>query len=394
MGCYRLTIHSRKRFKTISSKVLHCSVSYFQKSPMKAITLTAVSLIFLCVQCKHKKPDTIENKEVISEAEKGLNDEPIITDLFTADPSAHVFEGKLYLYPSHDYESGIHNNAAGNHFDMRDYHVYSTDKIGGEVTDHGVALDIKDVPWAKRQMWAPDAAERDGTYYLYFPAKDAEDIFHIGVASSSRPEGPFKAEASFIEGSYSIDPSVFEDQETHYMYFGGIWGGQMQWYQNNKFKGKEDNYPSDNEPAISPKIVKMSDDMLSFAESPKDVLIVDRDGNPLLQADTERRFYEGAWVHKYNGKYYLSYSTGDTHKIVYAIADSPYGPFTYQGVVLNEVLGWTNHHSIVEFEGKWHLFYHDSSLSGGQTHLRSVKVTELIYNEDGTIIPLNKMVKE
>jgi hypothetical protein len=70
---------------------------------------------------------------------------------------------------------------------------------------------------------------------------------------------------------------------------------------------------------------------------------------------------------------------------MYAIGDNPYGPFTYQGVVLEPVLGWTNHHSIIEFNGKWYLFYHDSSLSGGQTHLRSVKVAELHYNPDGTI---------
>ena len=94
-------------------------------------------------------------------------------------------------------------------------------------------------------------------------------------------------------------------------------------------------------------------------------------------------------MHKYNGKYYLSYSTGDTHLLVYAIGDNPYGPFTYQGVILTPVLGWTTHHSIVEFKGKWWLFYHDASLSGGKTHLRSVKVAALEYRPDGGIVTID-----
>jgi hypothetical protein len=105
----------------------------------------------------------------------------------------------------------------------------------------------------------------------------------------------------------------------------------------------------------------------------------------LLQGDTERRFFEASWMHKYNGKYYFSYSTGDTHFICYAIGDNPYGPFTYAGKILNPVVGWTSHHSIVEFEGEWYLFYHDNSLSKGITHLRSIKVTKLIYDENGFI---------
>ena len=90
-------------------------------------------------------------------------------------------------------------------------------------------------------------------------------------------------------------------------------------------------------------------------------------------------------MHKYRGKYYFSYSTGDTHFISYATGDSPYGPFTYKGVVLNPVEGWTNHHSIVEVKGKWYLFYHDSVLSKGVTHLRSVKMAPLQHDAQGRI---------
>ncbi len=309
----------------------------------------------------------------------------LVDNLFMADPAAHVFNGKIYIYPSHDIESGIPENDLGDHFDMRDYHVFSMETIDGEVTDHGVALDIKDVPWAGRQMWDTDAAYKNGKYYLYFPVKDKTDIFRIGVAVSDKPEGPFVAEPHPIIGSYSIDPCVFEDVDgQHFMYFGGLWGGQLQRYRNNKAQecGAE---PADNEDALCSRVVKMADNMLGFAEEPKDLVILDENGNPLKAGDHERRFFEASWMHVYNGKYYFSYSTGNTHKLCYATGDSPYGPFTYQGVILMPVVGWTTHHSIVEFKGKWYLFHHDSIPSGGRTWLRSMKVIELEYNEDGTI---------
>ena len=318
--------------------------------------------------------------------------EPLVTHIYTADPSAHVFNGKIYIYPSHDTAMNTPENDMGDHFDMQDYHVLSMDNIGGPVTDHGVAISKKDIPWAGRQLWAPDAAFANGKYYLYYPIKDKQDIFRIGVATINDPAGPFKAEANFIKGSYSIDPAVFKDDDgKFYMYFGGIWGGQLQRWATGKYEGangSKTDLRKDEEPAIGPRVVKMSSDMLSFAEPVKEIRIVDKDGKPLIGKDHDRRFFEASWMHKYNGKYYFSYSTGDTHFICYATGDSPYGPFTYQGVILNPVIGWTNHHSIVEINGKWYIFYHDSVQSGGKTHLRSVKVTELHYNADGTIQPI------
>lgn len=337
----------------------------------------ASSLLAACGSQQTKEEATYSADDFIGE--------PIVTHMYTADPSAHVFDGKLYVYPSHDWNSGIPEDDTGAHFNMKDYHVYSMDEVGGEVTDHGVALDISDVPWAGRQMWAPDAAEKDGTYYLYFPVKDKGDIFRIGVASADNPAGPFKAEPEPMAGSISIDPAVFKDDDgSYYMYIGGIWGGQLQRWESGEYI-KEDIYPADDQPAVTPKIAKLSADMKSFDEELKDVVILDEKGEPLLQGDTDRRFFEAAWVHKYKGTYYLSYSTGDTHFIQYATSNSPYGPFTYRGKILEPVLGWTNHHSIVEYKGKWYLFYHDSSLSKGKTYLRSVKVTELKYNADGSI---------
>jgi hypothetical protein len=353
--------------------------------------LVLVLIVLTLISCKKPAEEATTDTPAMTDSvpkEPTPISEPLISQIYTADPSAHIFDGKLYIYPSHDIESNVPQDDEGGHFDMKDYHVLSMDSIGANVTDHGVALDIKDIPWAGRQLWAPDAAFANNKYYLYFPAKDKNDVFRIGVATSNSPSGPFKAEPKPITGSYSIDPAVFTDEDgKSYMYFGGIWGGQLQRWATGKFdaNGSKTDLKKDEEPAISPRVARMKKDMLSFAEPVREIQILDEAGKPLLGKDHNRRFFEASWMHKYNGKYYFSYSTGDTHFIAYATGDSPYGPFTYRGVILNPVIGWTNHHSVVQFKGKWYLFYHDSVLSGGKTHLRSIKVTELVHDADGSI---------
>ena len=311
--------------------------------------------------------------------------QPLVSHIYTADPSAHVFNGRIYVYPSHDTATGVNTeNDNGDHFDMKDYRILSMDAIGGKVTDHGVALSIGDIPWAGRQLWAPDAAYKNGTYYLYFPAKDKKDVFHIGVATSRKPEGPFTAEPLPIAGTYSMDPAVFKDKDgSFYLYFGGIWGGQLQQYKGNTYDASL-GLRKPEEKAALPRVAKLSADMKQLAGPARELVLLGENGKPFTEADSSKRFFEAAWMHMYKGKYYFSYSTGNTHNICYAIGDSPYGPFTYKGVLLKPVDGWTNHHSVVAFKGKWYLFYHDVQLSG-QTHLRNVKVTELKYNSDGTI---------
>lgn len=334
-------------------------------------------------------PEQLLSAEEVAQLKARAISQPLVEHIYTADPSAHVFDGKIYIYPSHDVEGGIPFNDNGDHFDMRDYHVLSMDSPTSAAVDHGVALDVSDVAWAERQMWAPDAARKDGKYYLYFPAKRKDGIFQIGVAIGDSPVGPFKAEPEAITGSYTIDPAVFEDSDgQHYMYFGGIWGGQLQKYRNNVFDEKNEE-PADDQPALGPIVARLSEDMKSFAEAPREIKILDEKGQPLLAGDHDRRFFEGSWMHKYNGKYYFSYSTGDTHFLCYAIGDNPYGPFTYGGRILNPVVGWTTHHSICEYAGQWYLFYHDSVLSKGVTHLRSVKMTPITYRPDGSIVTID-----
>ncbi len=310
---------------------------------------------------------------------------PLVSHMFTADPSAHVFQGQIYIYPSHDIDAGVKEDDLGSHFAMRDYHVLSQKTPASPVVDHGVALKLEDVSWASKMLWAPDAAESKGTYYLYFPAKDKDGVFRIGVASSSKPEGPFKAEKDYMKGSFSIDPCVFKDKDgSYYLYFGGIWGGQLQRWKSGNYSATDESQPANGQPALMAKVARLDANMKEMAEAPRNVQIVDAQGKVLLSEDHDRRFFEAAFVHQYQGKYYFSYSTGDTHNIAYATGTSPYGPFTYQGVILKPVKGWTNHHSIVEQNGKWYLYYHDVELSG-RTHLRNIKVTELKYRPDGSI---------
>lgn len=140
----------------------------------------------------------------------------------------------------------------------------------------------------------------------------------------------------------------------------------------------------DDAPALMPKVARMAPDMKTFAAPPQDAMILDAAGNPILGGDHHRRFFEAAWMYKRDGRYYLTYSTGDTHFIAYATGDNPLGPFTYQGIILLPVDGWTNHHSIADWQGRTWLFYHDTQLSG-RNHLRNVKMTQLTFNADGAI---------
>ncbi|MDI4648998.1 glycoside hydrolase family 43 protein [Cohnella hashimotonis] len=319
---------------------------------------------------------------------------PLVTHIYTADPSAHVFEGKLYLYPSHDLDHEMASNDNGDQYDMEDYHVLSLNEDLTQALDHGEALHVNDVLWAKKQLWAPDAAYKDGTYYLFFPARDHNDVFRIGVATGISPQGPFRAEKSYIAGSFSIDPAVFADEDGKaYVYFGGLWGGQLEKWQTGTFQPDADG-PSGDEPALGPRVAELADDMLEFKETPHEIRIVDEAGEPIRAGDEERRYFEGPWVHKHEGRYYLSYSTGTTHKIVYAVGDNPYGPFTFKGTILTPVIGWTTHHSIVRYRDKWYLFYHDSSLSGGADNKRCVKMAELHYEADGSIRTIDPYPEE
>jgi len=280
------------------------------------------------------------------------SDNPVITHIYTADPSARVFNDTLFLYPSHD-----RDNAQW--WDMVDWHVFSTTDMK-DFTDHGVALSLDDISWAEQYAWAPDCVKKNGKYYFYFPT----DQDYIGVAVSDKPYGPFKdplgkplltRNSPGVKANRDfIDPGVFiDDDGTAYLFVG----------QNHV------------------NAVKLNDDMISYSGDVKIIKGVDH-------------FFEAVWVHKYNGKYYMSYSGNG--KILYAMSDNVLGPYEYKGEILDKVNSGTNHHSIVQYKGQWYLFYHNSDLalknippdSEERKYVqwrRSVCVDSLFYNPDGTI---------
>ena len=261
---------------------------------------------------------------------------------FQADPSARVFHGRLYVYPSHDV-------AGSKDWDMVDWHAFSTDDMI-HFKDHGVIFSLKDITWADKHAWAPDCIERNGKYYFYFPADD-----QIGVAVSDSPTGPFKdALGKPLIGRNeaavrSIDPNIFIDDDGQaYLYFG-----------------------NDHD---SLAVVKLKQDMIT------------RDGP--IQIITVKNFHEGIWVHKRAGLYYFSYPSyrGDmvANLMEYSVAKSPLGPFEYKGVILDN-RSRNVHGSIVEFKGKWWLFYH---IAGPSAYERRVCVAPLHYEKDGSTAPI------
>lgn len=288
---------------------------------------------------------------------------PVITTRYSADPSARVFNDTLYIYPSHDRDEA-------EWFDMEDYYVYSTTDMVHYKEEGLIFEPLKQTKWAKSMMWAPDCVAKNGKYYFYFPT----DQDHIGVAVGDSPKGPFKdalGKPLISRNSPGvsaprdfIDPCVFTDDDgTSYLLVG----------QN----------------ALN--IVRLNEDMISYDDKP---VVLDN-------VKELPYFFEAIWMHKYKGKYYLSYSTGANYQktapqLGYAMADHITGPYQFKGFILGPVSSGTNHHSIVEYKGRWWLFYHtaarylstvpeDSINWGHATFRRSVCAAPLYYNEDGTI---------
>ena len=276
---------------------------------------------------------------------------PIITGQFTADPTARVFEGKLYLYPSHDIPSPIERLKEW--FCMADYHVFSSENLV-DWTDHGMILSQENVPWVDSEsysMWAPDCVYKDGKYYFYFPASPkGKKGFNVGVAIADKPYGPFKPLPEPIKGVGGIDPCVLLDTDGQaYLYWSG--------------RGLN--------------VAKLKDNMTEL------------DSEPVLVADVEDGFKEGPFAFKRNGKYYLTYPwvKDKTECLAYAMSDNPMGPFEYKGIIMEQSPTgcWTNHHSLVEYKGQWYLFYHHNDYSPEFDKNRSVRVDSLTFNPDGTI---------
>jgi len=280
---------------------------------------------------------------------------PLIRDQFTADPSARVFNGKVYLYPSHDILATPGHGKAG-WFCMQDYHVFSSTNLT-DWTDHGVIVSQNKVPWADSaaySMWAPDCIERAGKYYFYFPAPakpGGARGFSVGVAVADKPYGPFVSQPSPIAGIHGIDPNVQIDKDGQaYIY----------WAQGNLYGAK------------------LKANMFELDSDP-----VKLEGFP------DKGLKEGPYLFERMGIYYMTYPhvADKIERLEYAMSNNPLGPFKYAGVLMDESASgcWTNHQSVIEFKNQWYLFYHNDDLSPNFDKNRSVRVDSLFFNEDGTI---------
>lgn len=280
---------------------------------------------------------------------------PFIQKIYTADPTARVFQNKLYVYSSHDINTCTEKQAT-NGFCMPDYHTFSTDDNLFNWTDHGVSIDQNQVPWVAKNsysMWAPDCIEKNGEYYLYFPAKpkDKSAFRRIGVAKSKTPIGPFIPLKKYIPEIRGIDPNIFiDDDKKSYLYYGG---GKS----SDALKG-----------------IALEEDMISTKGKESKIILAEG-------------YKEASFVLKHKEKYYFTYARvapNEGYRIEYATGNNPLGPFKYQGVIMNNIKRGTNHHSIVKYKNQWYLFYHHWSLSGNN-RLRSIRADRLYFNDDGTI---------
>ncbi|WP_202128460.1 family 43 glycosylhydrolase [Paenibacillus dendrobii] len=280
---------------------------------------------------------------------KHAGQNPAITSIYTADPSAHVWDdGRIYIYASHDVDPP-------RGCDLMDaYHVFSSDDLVNWV-DEGEILHSRDVKWGRPEggfMWAPDCAYKNGMYYFYYPhpsGSDWNDTWKIGVATSDKPASGF-TDQGYIEGLGGfamIDPCVFVDEDDRaYMYYGG----------GSKCQGGE-----------------LNEDMVSIKGT-------------MLDMTGLEDFHEAAWAFKRNGLYYLTYADNleGNNRMRYATSDHPLGPWTYRGIFLEPTGCSTTHGSVAEYKGQWYLFYHNQDISG-HGNLRSVCIDKLNFNEDGTI---------
>ena len=280
---------------------------------------------------------------------------PIIRNQFSADPSARVFNGKVYLYPSHDIPAPK-EFARKDWFCMQDYHVFSSSNLT-DWTDHGVIISQNKVNWVDStsfSMWAPDCITRNGKYYFYFPANARVSYgrgFGIGVAVADNPTGPYIPQPEPIKNVHGIDPCPFIDKDGQaYIYYS----------MGNLF------------------VAKLKENMLELAGDPQVVGDLPREG-----------LKEGPFLFERKGIYYMTYPhvQNKIERLEYAMSNNPMGPFKVRGVIMDESPTgcWTIHQSVVEFNNQWYLFYHHNDLSPKFDKNRSVRIDSLFFNPDGTI---------
>ncbi len=270
--------------------------------------------------------------------------------VFIADPTARIWpDGRLYIYGSTDEST--------DYYCSWKHDVMST----SDLQNWQISEDIfasrgenDQVPYNNSLLFAPDCILIGDTYYLYYCQPDRKNA--EGVALSKSPAGPFTGGVPIDLGTHNqIDPAVFIDNDGTAYY---LWG------------------------QFSLKIAQLKPNMKELVSGSI------RDG---IVTEEEHYFHEGAFLTKRNGIYYLVYADISREDkptcIGYATSRSPYGPYTYRGVIVDNdgcnPGNWNNHGSIAEYKGKWYVFYHRST-HGART-MRKTCVEEITFNEDGTI---------
>ena len=276
-----------------------------------------------------------------------------------ADPEGAVLDGQYWIFPTYSapYEKQTFLDA----FSSPDLVTW---------TKHPHVLDIKDVPWAHRAVWAPAILHANGKYYLYFSANDVHqgEVGGIGVATAHRPEGPYRDALGkplindIVNGAQPIDQFVFRDDDgQYYMYYGG-------WRHCN--------------------MVKMGADLTSTVPFP--------DGTACKEI-TPEGYVEGPFMMKRKGKYYFMWSeggwTGPDYSVAYAIADSPFGPFRRVGKILQQdpkIATGAGHHSVIKVPGKdeYYIVYHRRPLTETDGNSRETCIDRLYFDKDGKIKPV------
>jgi hypothetical protein len=273
--------------------------------------------------------------------------------IYAADPSAHSWDNDpetIWIYASTD------QPGTNTHKTMNGYHVYSTKDMVNWI-DYGRVLAVEDVSWASTMAWAADAVYWNEKYYLVYCMKErATGTTRTGLAVSEVPQGPFE-DIGYVNGvEFGQDPALFIDNDTPYLFWGA---GKV---------AHAAQLTSDLKSIIPETFVDLTPQLFEV--------------------------FEGPWVHKYQGIYYLSYpalpnGTWPEH-LYYATADHPLGPYTFQSEYIGyfENHGNTNHGSIIHWKDKWIAFHHSAHLSGGNSTARNLLADWLTYNENGEINPI------
>ncbi|TDC77869.1 family 43 glycosylhydrolase [Streptomyces hainanensis] len=289
---------------------------------------------------------------------------PIVTDIYTADPATLVVDGTAYIFAGRD------EAAPGQQqFVMREWQAFSSRSPSNDPAawqHHGAVLSLDTFAWAGANAWASEVEQGpDGRFYWFVSVDGRTDNgwMNIGVAVADHPLGPYRdaiggpliSDSTPNSSALNIDPTVFVDDDGEiYLYWGSYW---------------------------EPRAVRLRDNMTAL------------DGAVFEPAGLTG-FWEAPWLFERDGLYYLAYASNSGADCVtssayacvrYATANSPAGPWTHRGVVLDQVSSTTNHPAIMEFGDRWHMVYHTADAPGGGNFRRSVAVDELLFNPDGTL---------